>query len=82
MDYMQFNQMRRLVRQLKEALERKEGVKRLLQGGHGNNREAGHREGQDSTTKPEGATENLEDDPKNWGAPSLLFAARGSGRVG
>lgn len=83
MNYMQFNQMRRLVRQLKEALERKEGSKKAAnQGGHGNNREAGHREGQDSTTKPEGATENLEDDPKNWGAPSLLFAAKGSGRVG
>lgn len=83
MGYMQFNQMRRLVRQLKEALERKERNKKAAsQGGHGNNREAGHREAQDSTTKPEGGTENLEDDPKNWGAPSLLFAAKGSGRVG
>lgn len=83
MNYMQFTQMRRLVRQLKDALERKESSKKAAnQGGPGNNREVGHREAQDSTTKPEGATENLEDDPKNWGAPSLLFAAKGSGRVG
>tara|TARA_R100001510_G_scaffold20564_1_gene17968 strand:+ start:3416 stop:4537 length:1122 start_codon:yes stop_codon:yes gene_type:complete len=83
MNYMQFTQMRRLMRDLKDALERREKSKKAAaQGGHGNNREAGHREAQDSTTKPEGATENLEDDPKNWGAPSLLFAAKGSGRVG
>lgn len=83
MNYMQFTQMRRLMRDLKDALERREKSKKAAaQGGPGNNREAGHREAQDSTTKPEGATENLEDDPKNWGAPSLLFAAKGSGRVG
>ena len=79
-DYLQFSQIRRLLRQLKDATERQE--RRLKAAAPGENREAGHREGQDSTTKPEGATENLEDDPKNWGAPSTLFAARGSGRVG
>jgi hypothetical protein len=83
MDYLHFAQIRRLLRQLKDATERQERrLKAASSGGHGNNREAGHREGQDSTTKPEGATENLEDDPKNWGAPSLLFQAKGSGRVG
>lgn len=83
MDYLHFAQIRRLLRQLKDAAERQERrLKAANSGGHGNNREAGHREGQDSTTKPEGATENLEDDPKNWGAPSLLFQAKGSGRVG
>ena len=82
-DYMQFTQMRRLLRRLKELAEKNERrLKSKEQSGHGNNREAGHREAQNSTTKPEGATENLEDDPKNWGAPSTLFAARGSGRVG
>jgi len=82
-DYMQFSQIRRLLRQLKDATERQERrLKAANQGGHGNNREAGHREGQDSTTRPEGATEDMENDPKNWGAPSTMFAARGSGRVG
>ena len=61
---------------------RQRQMKAAKQGGHGNNREAGHREAQDSTTRPEGATEDMENDPKNWGAPSLLFAAKGSGRVG
>ena len=82
-NYMQFVQIRRLLRQLKDAAERQERrLKAAKQGGHGNNREAGHREGQDSTTRPEGATEDMENDPKNWGAPSTMFAARGSGRVG
>lgn len=82
-DYMQFTQMRRLLEQLKDLTERRQRqMKAANQGGHGNNREAGHREGQDSTTRPEGGTEDLENDPKNWGAPSLLFAAKGSGRVG
>ena len=82
-NYMQFAQIRRLLRQLKDAAERQERrLKAAKQGGHGNNREAGHREGQDSTTRPEGATEDMENDPKNWGAPSTMFAARGSGRVG
>ena len=82
-NYMQFAQIRRLLRQLKDAAERQERrLKAAKQGGHGNNREAGHREGQDSTTRPEGPTEDMENDPKNWGAPSTMFAARGSGRVG
>jgi len=82
-DYMQFAQIRRLLRQLKDAAERQERrLKAASQGGHGKNREVGHREGQDSTTRPEGATEDMENDPKNWGAPSTMFAARGSGRVG
>jgi len=83
MDYMRFSQIRRLLQQLKDATERQERrLKAAKQGGHGNNREAGHREAQDSTTRPEGATEDMENDPKNWGAPSTLFAAKGSGRVG
>lgn len=82
-DYLHLSQLRRLLRQLKETAERQERrLKAAVSGGPGNNREAGHREGQDSTTKPEGGTENLEDDPKNWGAPSTMFVARGSGRVG
>ena len=82
-NYMQFAQIRRLLRQLKDATERQERrLKAASQGGHGKNREVGHREGQDSTTRPEGATEDMENDPKNWGAPSTMFAARGSGRVG
>ena len=82
-DYLQFSQIRRLLRRLKEVTERQERrLKAAVSGGPGKNREAGHREAQDSTTRPEGGTENLEDDPKNWGAPSTMFVARGSGRVG
>lgn len=80
-DYMHFTQIRRLLRQLKDAAERQE--RRLkASAGPGEVKESGHREGQDSTTRPEGATEDMENDPKNWGAPSTIFAARGSGRVG
>ena len=81
-DYMQFAQIRRLLRRLKDVAERQESrLKAAVSGGPGENREAGHREG-NKTTRPEGATEDLENDPKNWGAPSTIFAARGSGRVG
>ena len=38
-------------------------------------------EAQNKTTKPTGATESM-DMPDSWGAPSTMFAARGSGRVG
>ena len=80
-DYMRFAQIRRLLRQLKNVAERQE--RRLkASAGPGEVKESGHREGQDSTTRPEGATEDMENDPKNWGAPSTIFAARGSGRVG
>ena len=80
-DYMHFTQIRRLLRQLKDAAERQE--RRLkASAGPGEVKVSGHREGQDSTTRPEGATEDMENDPKNWGAPSTIFAARGSGRVG
>ena len=82
-DYMQFAQIRRLLRRLKDVAERQERrLKAAVSGGPGENRETGHREAQNSTTRPEGATEDLENDPKNWGAPSTIFAARGSGRVG
>ena len=77
MDYMRFSQIRRLLQQLKDATERQERrLKAAKQGGHGNNREAGHREAQDSTTRPEGATEDMENDPKNWGAPSTPLQRR------
>ena len=83
MNYMQFTQMRRLMRELKDALERKDRSKKgAVSSGPGEKGKAGHREAQNSTTRPEGATEDLENDPKNWGAPSTLFAAPGSGRVG
>jgi len=83
MNYMQFTQMRRLMRDLKDALERKDRSKKgAVSSGPGEKGKAGHREAQNSTTRPEGATEDLENDPKNWGAPSTLFAAPGSGRVG
>ena len=83
MDYMHFAQMRRLLRRMKESMENRDRHnKAAVSAGPGQNREAGHREGQDSTTRNEGATEDMENDPKNWGAPSTMFAARGSGRVG
>jgi hypothetical protein len=82
-DYLQFTQMRRLLRRLKEIAEKNERrLKSKDQSGPGEKGEAGHREAQNSTTKPEGGTENLEDDPKNWGAPSSMFVGRGSGRIG
>jgi hypothetical protein len=76
MNYMHFAQMRRLMRQIKDTLANKE--RRLKS----EEIYDGHRDGE--TTEPQGATENLnaEDDPKNWGAPSRMFAAKGSGRVG
>ena len=76
MNYMHFTQMRRLMRKIKEALADKE--RRLKS----EEIYDGHRDGE--TSEPQGATENLnaEDDPKNWGAPSRMFAAKGSGRVG
>ena len=81
-DYMKFNQIRRLLTQLKNSVERQERrLKAANQGGHGNNREAGHMEAQNKTTKPTGGTDTI-DLPDSWGAPSTMFAARGSGRVG
>jgi hypothetical protein len=83
MDYMHFAQIRRLLRRLKDATERQERrLKAAESSGKGNNREAGHREAMDSTTRLEGGTKDLKNDPRNWGAPSTIFAARGSGRVG
>lgn len=84
MNYMHMAQMRRLLRKVKDAMENKERrLKAAVSGGPGENRESGHREGADGTTRPEGATENLDenDNPQNWGAPATLFAAKGSGRV-
>lgn len=89
MDYMHFAQIRQLLRRLKDSAEsRDRRLKSAVSSGPGERGETGHREGAEGTTNPQGATENLnsEDDPKNWGAPSLLFsgsgASKGSGRVG
>tara|TARA_R110000782_G_scaffold61878_1_gene127353 strand:- start:1372 stop:1815 length:444 start_codon:yes stop_codon:yes gene_type:complete len=80
-NYMQFTQMRRLVRQLKEALERRESSKKAsTTGGPGN--KGGHMEANNKTTRPTGPTEDLNNIPESWGAPATLFAAKGSGRVG
>jgi fructose-specific phosphotransferase system component IIB len=82
MSYMHFAQMRRLMRKVKEALADKERrLKARVSSGPGKQRESGHMEGQDKTTRPTGATESL-DIPESWGAPSTMFAARGSGRIG
>lgn len=82
MSYMHFAQMRRLMRKVKEALADKERrLKGRVSSGPGEKGKAGHMEGQDKTTRPTGATESL-DIPDSWGAPSTLFAAPGSGRVG
>jgi hypothetical protein len=79
-DYMKFNQIRRLLSQLKDSVERQE--RRLkASSGPGEKGEAGHMEGQDKTTKPTGGTSTIEL-ADSWGAPSTLFAAPGSGRVG
>jgi len=80
--YMQFTQMRRLVEQLKDALERRDRSKKAaVSSGPGEKGKAGHMEAQNKTTRPTGATEDLANIPESWGAPSTLFAAPGSGRV-
>ncbi len=80
--YMQFTQMRRLVEQLKDALERRDrSRKAAVSSGPGEKGKAGHMEAQNKTTRPTGATEDLANIPESWGAPSTLFAAPGSGRV-
>jgi hypothetical protein len=80
--YMQFTQMRRLVEQLKDALERRDQSKKAaVSSGPGEKGKAGHMEAQNKTTRPTGATEDLANIPESWGAPSTLFAAPGSGRV-
>jgi hypothetical protein len=80
--YMQFTQMRRLVEQLKDALEQRDRSKKAaVSSGPGEKGKAGHMEAQNKTTRPTGATEDLANIPESWGAPSTLFAAPGSGRV-
>ena len=83
-EYMHFAQIRRLLTRLKDVAERQESRLKstAASGGPGKKGEAGHMEGQNKTTRPTGATETLEDLPESWGAPSTLFAAPGSGRVG
>tara|TARA_R110002051_G_scaffold324611_2_gene422685 strand:+ start:4806 stop:5990 length:1185 start_codon:yes stop_codon:yes gene_type:complete len=82
MSYMHFAQMRRLMRKIKEAMADKERrLKAAVSSGPGEKGKAGHMEGQDKTTRPTGATEDLKNIPESWGAPSTLFAAPGSGRV-
>jgi len=83
MNYMHFAQMRRLMRKIKEAMADKERrLKAAVSSGPGEKGKAGHMEGQDKTTRPEGATEDLKNIPESWGAPSSMFVAPGSGRVG
>lgn len=83
MNYMHFAQMRRLMRKIKEAMANKERrLKAAVSSGPGEKGKAGHMEGQDKTTRPEGATEDLKNIPESWGAPSSMFVAPGSGRVG
>ena len=67
-------------------MERKERAHKALPtsgGGPGERGETAHREGSDGTTKPQGATDVIDEDdnPQNWGAyPAEV--ARGSGRIG
>lgn len=82
-EYMHFAQIRRLLRRLKDVAERQESrLKAAVSSGPGEKGKAGHMEAQNKTTRPTGGTETLEDLPESWGAPSTLFAAPGSGRVG
>lgn len=77
LDYLHFSQLRSMLRRVKDLMERKESrLKASPSQGKG---EAGHRDG--GTTRPEGATEDLENDPKNWGAPSAHLVRYGSGRT-
>ena len=81
-EYMHFAQIRRLLRRLKDVAERQESrLKAAVSSGPGEKGKAGHMEAQNKTTRPTGATSS-EDIPESWGAPSTLFAAPGSGRVG
>jgi len=87
-DYLHYSQLRNLLRRVKRLMEDKERARKGVPtsgGGPGEQGQTGHREGAEQITRPEGATETIdeEDNPQNWGAnPAALLVSRGSGRVG
>ena len=79
MDYLHFSQLRNLLRDAKRLLEEKDKQRKAL--GPVKVHQAGHRSGK--TTRPQGPTEDLHNEPENWGAnPIGISVGRGSGRVG
>jgi hypothetical protein len=78
-NYLHFSQIRSMLRRMKDLMESNEKRLKSKASFHPKHGEGGHRDG--GTTRPEGGTEDLENDPKNWGAPSTILVGRGSGRV-
>jgi len=78
-NYLHFSQIRSMLRRMKDLMERNEKRLKSKSSFHPKHGEGGHRDG--GTTRPEGGTEDIENDPKNWGAPSTILVGRGSGRV-
>ena len=78
-NYLHFSQIRSMLRRMKDLMESNEKRLKSKASFHPKHNEGGHRDG--GTTRPEGGTEDLENDPKNWGAPSTILVGRGSGRV-
>lgn len=78
LDYLHFSQLRSMLRRMKKLMEEKEQKAKAKSSPNVSHKDIGHRDG--GTTRPEGGTEDMENDPKNWGAPGHLLVARGSGR--
>ena len=77
MNYMEFNQLRRLLRRLKGKVDDREQALKASSPGEKN--EMGHRDG--GTTAPHGPTENIEQEELLGERTGRLFAAPGSGRT-
>lgn len=79
--YLQLSQLRNILRDLKEAIARKERTKKAgRNAGSSKEGEAGHRDGE--TTQPQGGTDNKEaDEFRSAGASGHHFVSRGSGRT-
>ena len=78
MSYMEFNQLRRLLRRLQSKVrDREQSLKAHAAPGEIN--EVGHRDG--GTTNPQGATENIETEEVKSENSGRMFVAPGSGRT-
>ena len=78
MNYMEFNQLRRLLRRLKGKVDDREQALKA-HAAPGENNEMGHRDG--GTTAPHGPTENIEQEEFLGERTGRIFAAPGSGRT-
>jgi len=78
MNYMEFNQLRRLLRRLKGKVDDREQALKA-HAAPGENNEVGHRDG--GTTNPQGATDDINADEMKSEGTGRLFVAPGSGRT-